>query len=972
MSGYAIPSLVLIAGICFYAGASHLYLALRRRTVVHALFGTLCLMAFGYALASTNLYRVVTTDAYISVVRQQLALGTVWNAIFVWFVAFYSGCRPVRFLLVHNAGCVLILIATGYLPDAALFAQVQELESRTLSSGESLQSLEAIPGPLVLLGYLLALLSLGFAYVCCVSLVRSRLYGSAIVLGIATSLQLVAFLMTGLIDLNVLELIALEAFAFLAFVLLMTFRLANELELSDRALRSSERLFRQMAETIQDGFYLVELATGKLLYLSPAFESLTGRLRNELIARPQSWYDLMLPSHRQSVEASFAQLSQGVPFEAEYQFQLPDGSERWVVNEAFPIKDQEHEGEGFLRAAGVIRDITREKQAEITLRHAETLHRLTLENITDAVFITDDADQFKFVCPNADVIFGYNAAEVRQIGSFSQLVGADLFDSNKLQEDGEIRHLECRIQDKAGGNHDLLINVRKVSINGGTRLFVCRDITERKQAEQALRASEAQTRAILASLSAHIAVIDASGTIVAVNPAWEEFARQNRGLATRCNLGTNYLEVCRAAHGHHSEGACEVAAGLEAVLAGKSDFLTVEYPCPSPTEMRWFLLHASPLRSNHGGAVVSHTNITKRKQAEEDLQRAHEFSESLINTARNIVLVLEPGGRIVRFNPYTEALTGWRLAEVQDRDWFDTFLPERERPRIRQLFRSATAGQRMHGNIHSIVTRDGQERQIEWYDAPLTNADGQLIGLLYTGQDVTERQMLQREILEIAAEEQRRIGQELHDSTQQQLTGLGLLAQYVATSLGKLRQTDDQTQIEWPSRLWDRIEGLTQKATRVYEVLVQTAREVNQLARGLIPVEVDAQGLMAALEELTRSVNEVQQVKCTFDSKGPVEIRDNFTATHLYRIAQEAVNNAIKHSGGDEIIITLCEVQGLISLRILDNGKGIDEQRDGPGTGLRIMAYRAELIGAMLSIAPAMGCGTEIVCTLPQRAEAYP
>jgi PAS domain S-box-containing protein len=385
------------------------------------------------------------------------------------------------------------------------------------------------------------------------------------------------------------------------------------------------------------------------------------------------------------------------------------------------------------------------------------------------------------------------------------------------------------------------------------------------------------------------------------------------------------------------------------------------------TQKRWFLLHATPLRSQQGGAVVSHTNITERKQAEEALQHAHDFSESLINTARNIVLVLDIGGRIVRFNPYMEELTGWQLDEVKDRDWFDVLAPERERERTREEFRRATAGERVHGNINSIVTRDGQERQIEWYDAPLTSADGRLIGLICTGQDVTERQMLQREILEIAAEEQRRIGQELHDGTQQQLTGLGLLAQNVATALRKLSRADEEVRILQQAGLLERIEGLSQKATQVQKGLEQAAREVNQLSRGLIPVEVDAQGLMSSLSELTRSVNEVQHMACKFESQGPVEVADSFTAGHLYRIAQEAVNNAIKHSRGDRIEISLTELPGVVVLNVLDNGRGIDEKRHGPGMGLRIMAYRAELIGATLTISQAIGGGTEVVCTLPRQ-----
>ena len=266
--------------------------------------------------------------------------------------------------------------------------------------------------------------------------------------------------------------------------------------------------------------------------------------------------------------------------------------------------------------------------------------------------------------------------------------------------------------------------------------------------------------------------------------------------------------------------------------------------------------------------------------------------------------------------------------------------------------------------MNAILTKDGHEREIEWYDAPLTCTEGELIGLLCTGLDVTERRKLEREILDIAAEEQRRVGHELHDSTQQQLTGLGLLAQNVAEGLEELSTSQTEP------GLLDCIAGLHQTATKVEKGLEHAAREVNQLSRGLNPVDLDSQGLMSSLTELARSVSEVQKVTCTFNCEAPIKVADNSTATHLYRITQEAVNNALKHSRGDRIEIRLADVKGVVTLRVLDNGSGIDKQcTNGPGTGLRIMAYRADLIGATLNVGQANGQGTELTCTVASRMQ---
>jgi len=135
------------------------------------------------------------------------------------------------------------------------------------------------------------------------------------------------------------------------------------------------------------------------------------------------------------------------------------------------------------------------------------------------------------------------------------------------------------------------------------------------------------------------------------------------------------------------------------------------------------------------------------KQGEEALRKEKDFSESLIDTAQVIILVLDTEGRIIRFNPYMEDLCGYKLDEVQGRDWFSTFLPEEDHDRISELFRTCVSDVKTQGNINPIVSKDGRKIVVEWYDNTLKDADGKTIGILVIGQDITTRKQMEEKLL---------------------------------------------------------------------------------------------------------------------------------------------------------------------------------------------------------------------------------
>jgi signal transduction histidine kinase len=213
-------------------------------------------------------------------------------------------------------------------------------------------------------------------------------------------------------------------------------------------------------------------------------------------------------------------------------------------------------------------------------------------------------------------------------------------------------------------------------------------------------------------------------------------------------------------------------------------------------------------------------------------------------------------------------------------------------------------------------------------------------------------QRLEREIIEISEREQRRIGRDLHDGLCQYLAAIGCAAATLRTDL--LR------------------EGLPAEAAVAEELagLLETGVvQTRDLARGLVPVPMDEAGLPFALEGLATSVARLQNIDCRFQVQGEIKIGDTSAATHLYRIAQEAINNATRHGHADRIEIALQAEGDRATLSVVDNGRGLSGTvtTEPHGLGLSIMRYRARLVGGELEMSEPEKGGTLVACTFPQR-----
>jgi signal transduction histidine kinase len=248
------------------------------------------------------------------------------------------------------------------------------------------------------------------------------------------------------------------------------------------------------------------------------------------------------------------------------------------------------------------------------------------------------------------------------------------------------------------------------------------------------------------------------------------------------------------------------------------------------------------------------------------------------------------------------------------------------------------------------LTRDRRSRLISWSSRILVGKNGETSHVIVTGIDITERQRLERAILEVSAREQRRIGEDLHDGLGQHLTGIAFMSKVLE---GKLCE----------SSLLEAAD-----AAKIVKLVNEAINKTRELSRGLLPVVSDAHGLMSALTRYAEQTEDLFGITCRFQCNTPVLVYDVNVATHLYHIAREAVNNAIKHGNPARVVIRLFEENEEGTLCIDDDGQGFEEVPAGhAGMGLNIMNYRANMIGGSLDVRRNLSGGTAVHCQFPLR-----
>jgi two-component system, LuxR family, sensor kinase FixL len=338
--------------------------------------------------------------------------------------------------------------------------------------------------------------------------------------------------------------------------------------------------------------------------------------------------------------------------------------------------------------------------------------------------------------------------------------------------------------------------------------------------------------------------------------------------------------------------------------------------------------------------------VVEDKLTEAALRDSAERIRAIVNTAVEGIITIDERGMIQSINPAAEKMFGYSAEEMSGRNISILMPSPYEEEHDAYLANYLLTGKAKVIGIGREVV--GQRKDKTLFPMYLSVGEMHLAsGRCFTGivRDISERKRLEKEILEISNREQQRIGQDLHDGLCQYLAGIELKCQLLEEEL----ESKSPREAARASEI----------AGHVREAITQT----RSLARGLSPVELDSDGLITALQELAVNIEKLFKIECRVQCAEPILIQNTTVANHVYRIAQEASNNAIKHGKARQIVIEVRSENDRAILTVADDGVGFPkETQKHPGMGLRIMKYRAGMIDALLDVRPGDTKGTTVVC----------
>jgi PAS domain S-box-containing protein len=625
--------------------------------------------------------------------------------------------------------------------------------------------------------------------------------------------------------------------------------------------------------------------------------------------------------------------------ETEYRFRHTDGSWHWALDRAYVV-DRAPDG-STRRVLGLVVDITARKIRETGLSAADQRFRAIARELRCVIYEIDSATGLS-TGEGVERVLGYSNAELPRPGDWAALVHPD--DQPLLKQwfdrsSESMVALQYRIRHRDGHYITLLDSpcvVRDAAGKVVRIVGVAIDISEQASAQEALRASQELLQIVAAGTGDWLILVDSHRCVQFIN---RDIASHSRDSI----IGRPLDEIAEPADRQ------DILAALTQVLeTGEPVDLQM---ASKGKDGRIFDSRVRAVRSPNGitGAVINITEITDRQAA----MHLRETQARMFELLHEGVVVIDVNNMIRMANPAFERMFGFTAGAAVDTSIGDLIAqpPGLLRERVDQhLLGNITEPPGLTPVEFKCRRRDGSTFEAACV-ATLTHVDGATHRLAVIT-DVTERRGLEREILEIAGREQLRIGSDLHDGLGQDLTGVALMLRSVVAQLRK-ENSAARTDVE-----------------DIISLVNGAIESTRAMARGLAPVGADRGGLIAGLQSMAVRGMERYGVRAHFNTslKEPLTLDDG-AATHLYRIAQEAFTNAIRHGRVTQVTIELATTDGTLTLSVQDNGRGFDERNaSNNGMGMKLMRYRAQMLGGDVIIVNNMGGGVIVRCTCPHRA----
>ncbi|MEX2247057.1 MAG: PAS domain S-box protein [Dehalococcoidia bacterium] len=550
-----------------------------------------------------------------------------------------------------------------------------------------------------------------------------------------------------------------------------------------------------------------------------------------------------------------------------------------------------------------------------------------------------------------------------------------------------LQNLPLRRVRKDGQPVDLIVDVSPIADPAGRVValsMIAHDITEQVRSQEAMRESAELSRVVLASLKAHIAVLDQAGNIIAVNESWRSIGGQRDGnhALAGAGVGVNYLGMCMLARGDGEQDARRAGVGIRSVLTGEAPEFVFEYSCGPEDAPCWYLFHVAPLTGPHGGAVVSHIDVSPSRRAELELRASERRFRAILDLAPDGIVVVDPNGQITIASAHTASLFGYTPEELVGKN-VDLLLPRHLRGRhaLHPPDYTSAPIRRDGGSGFELLglRQDGTEFPIEVSLGPVDTGHGPLVTAII--RDITERKHAEEmEIRLRAAEQAEQAKTNLISSVSHELrTPLAVIRGYVTTLIEYGQHLSSAEVREHLSN--------ADAAARRLEHLVGDLLTLGRLDAGVLKMALTPESVQSLLAEAAETAGRLFPARPIHLSVG--SITAELDRTRMLQVLDNLLENGDKYAPpGTPIDISARGNRHEISISVRTDGSisdadleriferfvqvhpDEDKSRRGAGLGLALSRRIVQAHGGrMWATRPDAG-GLQINITLPREQPA--